>query len=429
MSKFTSEIIEPGRVKVTMPVESTLFEKGMDQAFNKVKDQVKIDGFRKGKITRSMFEQRFGAESLYTDALDAILQELYVQAIDTLELVPVASPKIDIVSFDVPNNIVVSAEVVVKPEVTLGDYKDLAVKKSAVRVTEKDIDAEVEALQKNHATLVLKEGGKVAEGDTAIIDFEGFKDGVAFAGGKGENHPLEIGSGQFIPGFEEKLVGMKEGEARDIEVTFPEAYHAEELAGAPVTFKVTVHEIKTRELPAVDVEFIKELKREGIETVEQLRNDLKETIRTRKQQENDGKYRTEVIEKVVKNAKLELQPEMIDEQVSRMIQEFEQQLSMQGMKLEDYVKFTGASLEGMRAEMRPQAEQNIRETLVIEAIADAEKIEVIDADLDVRFQEMADMYQMKVSEIKQYFGGNTESLKYEERIKKATEFLLDNNKA
>ncbi|MGL4662742.1 MAG: trigger factor [Culicoidibacterales bacterium] len=429
MSKFTSEIMEAGRVKITMPVEKALFEKGMDQAFNKVKDQVKIDGFRKGKITRSMFEQRFGAESLYTDAVDSILQELYMQAIDALELTPVAAPKIDIVSFEVPDNVVLTAEVVVKPEVKLGDYTGLGVKKPAVRVTEKDIDEEIASLQKANALLVLKEGGKVETGDTAIIDFEGFKDGVAFEGGKGENHPLEIGSGQFIPGFEEKLVGMTEGEERDIEVTFPEAYHAAELAGAPVTFKVKVHEIKTRELPEVDVEFIKELKREGIETLEQLRADVKETIRTRKQQDNESKYRTEVVGKVVENATLTIQSEMIDEQVNRMVSEFEQQLSMQGMKLADYIQFTGATMEAMRKDMAPQAEQNIRETLVLEAIADAENIEITDADLDVRLQEMADMYQMKLSDIKQYFGSNTDSLKYEERIKKATEFLLDNNKA
>lgn len=429
MSKFTSEIIEPGRVKITMPVEKELFEKGMDQAFNKVKDQVKIDGFRKGKITRSMFEQRFGAESLYTDAVDAVLQELYVQAIDALEITPVASPKIDIVSFEAPENVVLTAEVVVKPEVKLGEYTGLGVKKSAVRVTEKDIDEEITSLQKANALLVLKEGGKVEAGDTAIIDFEGFKEGVAFAGGKGENHPLEIGSGQFIPGFEEKLIGMAEGEEREIEVTFPESYHAEELAGQPVTFKVKVHEIKTRELPNVDVEFIKELKREGIETLEQLKADVKETIRTRKQQDNDTKYRTEVVGKVVEKAELTVLPEMIDEQVNRMVSEFEQQLSMQGMKLDDYMKFTGATIEAMRKDMAPQAEQNIRETLVLEAVAEAEAIEITDADLDVRLQEMADMYQMQLSDIKQYFGANTDSLKYEERIKKATEFLLDNNKA
>lgn len=429
MSKFTSEIIESGRVKITMPVEKALFEKGMNQAFDKVKDQVKIDGFRKGKITRSMFEQRFGAESLYTDAVDSILQELYTQAIDALELTPVAAPKIDIVSFEAPENVVLTAEVVVKPEVKLGDYTGLSVKKPAVRVTEKDIDEEIATLQKNNALLVLKEGGKVETGDTAIIDFEGFKDGVAFAGGKGENHPLEIGSGQFIPGFEEKMVGMLEGEEREIDVTFPESYHAEELAGAPVTFKVKVHEIKTRELPEVDADFIKELKREGIETLEQLRADVKETVRARKLTDVDSKYRADVVGKVVENTEMTIQPEMIEEQVGRMVSEFEQQLSMQGMKLDDYMKFTGVTMEAMRQDMTPQAEQNIRETLTLEAVADAEKIEVTDADLDVRLQEMADMYQMQLSDIKQYFGGNTDSLKYEERIKKATEFLLDNNKA
>lgn len=423
MSKVTVETVEEGRIKVIIPVSEKLFEKGMDIAFNKVKNDVKIDGFRKGKITRVMFEQKFGKESLYTEALDAVVPDAYTQAIEEAKLVPVAMPKIDIVSFEVPENIVISAEVVVKPEVKLGAYSDLGIKKAQSRVTEKEIEAEITNLAKQNAELVLKEGGTVEDGDTTIMDFEGFLDGVAFDGGKGENHTLEIGSNQFIPGFEEAMIGMKEGETKDLDITFPESYHAPDLAGKSVVFKVTVHEIKTREFPEVNDAFVKELGREGIETVDALKKSIKEEIKTKKNESTIADYRKSIIEKATENAEMVVHPEMVDEQVERMVRDFEQRISQQGMNLPDYLQYTGSSVEKMREEMQPTALENIKQTMTLEAIADAENIEVLEKDVDAKLQEMADMYQMKLEDIKKHFAGNVDGLKYEIKLDKTVEFL------
>lgn len=277
------ETIEKNKVKLTITLSAESFDKALDAAFKKVSKNLQVPGFRKGKVPRPMFEQKFGVEALYEDALDAILPQAYVDAVEETNIAPVAAPTWDIKEIGKGKELVAEATVVVKPEVELGQYTGIEVEELSTEVTEKDVEAELEKLLQNHAEIVVKEGA-VENGDTAVIDYEGFKDGVAFEGGKGENHPLIIGSNSFIPGFEEQLIGMNTGETKEINVTFPAEYHAEELAGADATFKVTLHEVKTRELPALDDEFVKDLDRDGIETIADLKADLEKTLKSKKKQ-------------------------------------------------------------------------------------------------------------------------------------------------
>ena len=276
------ETIEKNKVKLTITLSAESFDKALDAAFKKVSKNLQVPGFRKGKVPRPMFEQKFGVEALYEDALDAILPQAYVNAIEETNIAPVAAPTWDIKEIGKGKELVAEATVVVKPEVELGQYTGIEVEELSTEVTEKDVENELEKLLQNHAEIVVKEGA-VENGDTAVIDYEGFKDGVAFEGGKGENHPLVIGSNSFIPGFEEQLIGMKTGETKEINVTFPKEYHAADLAGADATFKVTLHEVKTRELPTLDDEFVKDLDREGIETISDLKADLEKTLKDQKE--------------------------------------------------------------------------------------------------------------------------------------------------
>jgi trigger factor len=322
--------------------------------------------------------------------------------------------------------LIFKATVTVKPEVKLGEYKGLEVEELDTNVTDEDIQAELTTLQNRQAELVVKEEGTAENGDTVVIDFEGFVDGEAFEGGKAENHSLELGSGSFIPGFEEQLVGLAAGESKDVEVTFPEEYHAAELAGKPATFKVTVHEIKGKELPALDDEFAKDVDDE-VETLDALKEKIRTRLTDSKKHEAEHHVRDSVVEKAAANAEVEIPEVMIENEVNRMLQEFEQRLQMQGMNLELYFQFSGQDEKALRAQMKEEAGNRVRVNLTLEAIAKAENLEVTDEDVNAELENMAGMYNMTVDSIKKALGG-LEGIKADLSLKKAVDFLVENKK-
>ncbi|MGL4952910.1 MAG: trigger factor [Culicoidibacterales bacterium] len=419
------EKLENSRVKLTFSISEEVFATAMDKAFAKVVQEVSEPGFRKGKMPRALFEKKYGKESLYHEALDMALPVAYPAALDEAGIDPVSMPTIDIEAFEPQNdNIVVTAEVAVRPEVTLGDYKGLSVEALEVEVTEADMEKETMAAREKSAEMLVKNDGEVAMGDTAVIDFEGFKDGVAFDGGKGENHSLAIGSNSFIPGFEEQLVGAKTGETREIEVSFPETYHAADLAGQPVKFVVTVHEIKERIVPELSDALVAELGMDGVETVEDFNNTTRTRLVVEKAEAAESHTKNELVRLATENASMEIAPEMIDTEIDNMIKNFEQQLSQQGLNFEQYVQFTGQDLAAVRGQMKDQAETNIRTGLTLEAIADAEGIDATDEQVEAELQTMADMYQMDIEAIRPLLGQNIGALKHDIKMKKVIELLV-----
>lgn len=420
------EKLEGNRGVLTVEVSAEQVSKGLDAAFQKVVKQVSVPGFRKGKMPRGMFEKRFGVESLYQDALDILLPEAYGDAIDEAGIEPVDRPEIDIEQMEKGKDLIFKATVIVKPEVKLGDYKGLEVEELDTNVTDEDVQKELETLQNRQAELVVKEEGTAENGDTVVIDFEGFVDGEAFEGGKAENHSLELGTGSFIPGFEEQLVGVAAGESKDVEVTFPEEYHAAELAGKPATFKVTVHEIKAKELPVLDDEFAKDVDDE-VETLDELKEKIKTRLENSKKHEAEHHLRDTVVEKAAENAEVDLPEVMITNEVNRMLQEFEQRLQMQGMNMELYFQFSGQDENALREQMKEEAEKRVRVNLALEAIAKAENLEVSDEEVNAELENMAGMYNMTVDNIKQALGG-VEGIKSDLKMKKAVDFLVENKK-
>lgn len=419
------EQLENSRVKLTFSISEEVFATAMDKAFEKVVQEVSEPGFRKGKMPRALFEKKYGKESLYHQALDFALPVAYPAALDEAGIDPVAMPTIDLEVFEPQNNnIVVVAEVAVRPEVTLGDYKGLSVEALEVEVTEADMEKEAMAAREKAAEMLVKNDGEVTMGGTAVIDFEGFKDGVAFAGGKGENHSLEIGSGSFIPGFEEQLVGAKTGETREIDVTFPESYHAEDLAGQPVKFVVTVHEIKERIVPELSDEVVADLGLEGVETVEQFNEVTRTRLVGEKAQAAESHLKNELVRMATENATMEIAPEMVDAEIDNMIKNFEQQLSQQGLNFEQYVQFTGQDVAAIREQMKEQAVTNIRTGLTLEAIAAAEGIDANEADVDAELANMATMYGMDVEQLRPLLGGNVAALQHDIKMKKVIELLV-----
>ncbi|MGM9988611.1 MAG: trigger factor [Bacillaceae bacterium] len=411
---------------LTVEVDAEVVNSGIDAAFKKVVKKLNVPGFRKGKLPRPMFEKMYGVEALYNDALDIILPKAYSDAIVETGIEPVDRPEVDVKEMEKGQKLVFTAKVTVKPEVTLGDYKGLEIEKMDPTVTDADLDAELAALQEKQAELVVKEDGQVENGDTVVIDFEGFVGEVAFEGGKGENYPLVIGSGSFIPGFEEQLVGAKAGENRDVVVTFPEEYHATDLAGKEATFKVTVHEVKGKELPTLDDEFAKDVNEE-VETLDELKAKLREELTTRKANEAEGKLRDDVINKAVENATVDIPEVMVEDEVNRMVKEFENRLSQQGMNLELYFQFTGQTEETLRGQMSADAAVRVKTNLVLEAILKAEGIEVTDADVEAEFNKMSEMYNIPVEQLKGMIQ-DTEALKHDLGMQKTVELLVANVK-
>ncbi|PPA71565.1 trigger factor [Jeotgalibacillus proteolyticus] len=418
---------QEGNVGVlTVEVNAETVNKGLDDAFKKVVKQINVPGFRKGKMPRQMFEKRFGVESLYQDALDLILPEAYANAVEEAGILPVDRPEIDVEQMEKGKELIFTAKVTVKPEVKLGEYKGLKVEKLETEVTEEDVAAELKTIQERQAELVVKEEGSVENGDTVTLDFEGFVNGEAFEGGQAENYSLEIGSGSFIPGFEEQLVGLSAGDEKDVEVNFPEEYHAEELAGKPAVFKVKIHEIKAKELPALDDEFAKDADEE-VESLEQLKEKTKNRLEEQKKNNAEATLRDSLLEQASQNAEIEVPEAMITTEVDRMLQEFEQRLSSQGMNLELYFQFSGQDEEALRTQMKEDASKRVRTNLTLEAIADEENITVTEEDVNNELNKMTEQFGMSLDQIKTALGGSTEVLENDLRIQKAIDFLVENS--
>ncbi|TMN21100.1 trigger factor [Lentibacillus cibarius] len=413
---------------LTIEVSAEEFDKALDQAFKKVVKDVQIPGFRKGKVPRKIFEKRFGVESLYQDAVDIVLPGAYTNAVEETGIEPIEQPEVDIEEIEKGKDLIFKATVNVKPEVTLGDYKGLEVEERSVDVTDEDVEHEIEHQREHHAELIVKEEGSAEEGDTVVIDFEGFVDGEAFEGGQAEDFSLEIGSGQFIPGFEEQLIGKTTGEETEVEVTFPEDYHAEHLAGKKAVFQVKIHDIKTKELPELDDEFAKDVDEE-VETLDELKEKKKEELQKQREQDAENEKRETLIEKASENADVDIPDAMVETELDRMLQEFEQRLQMQGMTLDMYYQFSGQDKEALKDQMREDAKKRVKTNLTLEAIYNAENLEVTDEDVDEELSNMASMYGADVEQLKQMLGGNTDALKEELKTRKAIEFLVSESKA
>lgn len=414
-----------GLLTIEVPAEEV--NAALDKAFAKVVKQINVPGFRKGKMPRPMFEKRFGAEALYQDALEILVPTAYDKAIDEADIVPVDFPEIaGTEGFEKGKAFTFTATVTVKPEPKLGEYKGLEVTKLSTEVTAEEIDAQIQEQLARKAELEIKEEGAVENGDTAVIDFEGFVGEEAFEGGKGEGYALEIGSGSFIPGFEEQLVGVKAGETKDVLVTFPEEYHAAELAGKEAKFVVTVHEIKTKVTPELNDDFAKEIDPE-VSSLEELRAKLTEATKANKEAEAEGTLRDDLVEKAAELTEVEVPQGMINTELDRMLQEFGQRLQMQGMNLDLYYQFSGQNEEQLREQMTADAEVRVRIALTLEAIAKAENIEVSQEDIDAELANMASQFGMSNEQIITALGGTT-MLENDIRTKKTVELLVENAK-
>lgn len=405
---------------IEIEIKGAEWETILDDTFKKRVKGMSIDGFRKGKCPKNVYLQKFGIESLFMDAVDAAASKAYASAINDNDLTPACEPKMDVKEID-KDHVKFVFTIITKPEVKLGKYKDLGVKKDAVKVTKKEIEEEVARLASRFADIVVKENGKVEEGNTAVIDFEGYVDGEKLDGGSGANYPLEIGSHTFIPGFEEGVVGMEVGETKTLNLTFPEEY-TKELSGKDVKFDVTVREIKERVLPELNEDFYADLGFENIKTEEEFNKEIKKVIEERKNEEAKNKYVDEVLEAAAKNMKIELNEEIIDDEVHRMLNQFGQQLQMQGISLDQYLQFTGATHEDMHKQMAPEAEKRVKYRYLIEAVADEEKIEISDEDAQAEAENMAAEYGVDKTEFLTHFGG-LEVVKYDMRMRKALEIL------
>lgn len=419
------EKLEKNMAKLTIEVSAEELEKAIQGAYLKQRKHISVPGFRKGKVPRQMIEKMYGVEIFYEDAANALIPDAYAKAYDESELEIVSQPSIDVVQLEKGKSFIFTAEVALKPEVTLGEYKGLKVDKVSTRVTAKEVDAKLEEEQKKNARTITVEDRAVQDGDEVVLDFEGFVNGVAFEGGKGENYPLTIGSGSFIPGFEEQLIGVEAEKEVEVNVTFPEEYHSEDLAGKEATFKCTVHEIKVKELPELDDDFAAEVSE--FDTLEEYKADIKAKIKDQKIADGKRQKEDQAVEKAVANATMELPEAMIDTQVGQMVQEFAQRLQSQGLSMEQYFQFTGLTADKMNEEMRPQAVKRIETRLVLEAIAKAENIEISEEKLDAELTKMAEMYQMEVDKLKEYMGeSEKEQMKADMAVQEAVTLLVDN---
>ncbi|MGM9834496.1 MAG: trigger factor [Bacilli bacterium] len=409
--------------EIEIEVKGKEWESALDASFKKAVKNAKIDGFRKGSIPKDVYIKKMGIESLYADAVDAALSTAYNNVLRDEKLIPVCEPKIDIKEID-EKHVKYVFTIITKPEIKIGKYKDLGVKKDAIKVTKKEIEEEVARLCSRFAEVVIKENGEVVEGNTAVIDFEGVVDGKVLEGGTGANYPLEIGSHTFIPGFEEGVVGMKVGETKDLELTFPENY-TPELANKKVTFKVTVKEIKERVLPEINKDFYKDLGYDNIETEEEFNEEVKKALESKKQAEADDKYINDCLEAASKNMKGEINEEIIDDEVHRMMNQFASQLKMQGLSIDQYLQFSGQTHEDLHKQMEPEASKRVHYRYLLEGIAEAEKIEINDKDAEAEAEKMATEYGMPKEEFISQFGG-LDVVKYDMKMRKAIEILKEN---
>ena len=424
----TWEKLEGNEGTLTITVPAKEFEKALDEAFKKVSKEVQVPGFRKGKIPRQMFEQRFGVESLYQDALDMVLPHAYGHAVEETGISPVDQPEVEVEEIEKGKDLVLKMTVTVEPEVKLGEYKGLEAEKVEAEVTDAEVDEQIEAMLAQYADLVVKEEGEVAEGDIVNLDFEGFLNDEPFEGGKAEGHELEIGSGQFIPGFEEQLVGLKSGDEKDLDITFPEEYHAEELAGKPVVFKVKINEIKQKETPEFNDAFVKEeLEGFDADTAEGVKESIKKDLVAAKEEEADFKMKESLVSQASDNAEIDVPEAMVRNEQDRMLQEFEQRLSQQGLNLELYEQLTGQGADAMRDQMEEDALKRVRTSLTLGAIAEAEGITVDDSDVDNELNKLAEQFNMPTEDVKKVLG-DLSVLKADVMNQKAIDFLVENQK-
>lgn len=407
--------------EVTIKVEGKEWEEALDKAFVKANQKAKIDGFRPGKAPKEIFLKKYGIESLFMDAADACIHTAYHKVLEeNKDLEIVAQPTLDIKSIN-ENGVEFVFTLTLKPEVKLGKYKGLNVKKDKVEATKEEIDQAIMELRNRFAENVIKEGA-IENDDIAIIDFEGFKDGVPFEGGKSENYSLVIGSHTFIPGFEEALIGLSKGEEKDINITFPEDYHSEELKGQPVTFKVKVNEVKKTVVPEINEDFFADLGMEGIDSLEALENQVKENILARKEVEAENKYIDALLEEAGKNVEVDIPEVMIDEELNRMIKQYEEHLKMQGFSLEQFYQFTNSNEESLKEQMKDEAKKRITFRLMLEEIVKTENINVEDAEADAEASKMAEKYKMEKEEFLKIFGG-LDMIKYDLQMHKAIDVL------
>ena len=408
--------------EIVIKVEGEKWENALDMAFKKSNEKAKIPGFRPGKAPKSVFLKNYGIESLFVDASNYAVEDAYNQMIEeNKDLEIAAQPVLDIRSID-EKHIEYVFTITLKPEVKLGKYKGLNVKKEAVKVSKKEIEEAIDHMREHYKENIVKDGS-VENGDIAVIDFEGFNDGVAFAGGKGENYSLEIGSNTFIPGFEEQLVGMNVGEEKDINVTFPEDYHAEDLKGAPVVFKVKVNEIKEVKVPELDKEFFEDLGMEGIDTKEALEKQVKENITASKEAKAEDKYTEDLLAEIAKTTEIDVPETMINDETERMVDHFAEHIMMQGISIEQFYQYTNSSREALKEQYKEEAEKRIKYRLILEEIIKKEKIEVTDEEVDAKVEELATKYNMTKEEVKKQYGENLDYIKYDLEVTKAFDII------
>ncbi len=421
------EKLEKNMAKLTIEASAEDLEKAIEKAYQKQKKQISIPGFRKGKVPRQMVEKMYGKAVFYEDAANELIPDAYEKALEECEEDIVSSPKIEVTQIEAGKPFVFTATVALKPEVKLGKYKGVKVDKIDVEVTDADVDAEIDKEREKNARNITVEDRAVKDGDITTLDFEGFVDGVAFDGGKGENYPLTIGSGAFIPGFEEQLVGAEIGKEVEVKVTFPEDYQAENLKGKDAVFKCTVKEIKEKQLPELDDEFAGEVSE--FDTLAEYKEDVKKTLTEKKQKDAKNAKENAAVDAAVAVCEMEIPEAMLETQQKQMLDEFAQRISMQGLTMEQYFQFTGSSYQQMFEQVKPQAEERIKARLVLEAIAKAENLEATEEEYEKELQNMADIYQMELDKVKELLGDREKkNIMQDLAVRKAAEFVADNAK-
>ena len=418
------ENLEKNMAKLTIEVPAEELEKAIQNAYMKQKSRISLPGFRKGKVPRHMIEKMYGPEIFYEDAVNELVSQEYPKAADESGLEIVSRPEIGVEQIEKGKSFIFTAEVAVKPEVTLGKYLGVPVKKTDVAVTEEETDAEIEKERESNARMITVEDRAVADGDTAVIDYEGFMDGETFEGGKGENHSLVIGSHTFIDNFEEQLIGKNTGDELEVHVTFPEEYHAPELAGKPAVFQVKINEIKTKELPDLDDEFAQDVSE--FDTLAEYRESVVKKLTERKENEARHAKEEEAIQKIIEDSQMEIPDAMVDTQTRSMVDDFANRMAQQGLGMEQYLQFTGSTVEQLMEQMKPDALKRIQSGLVLEAIAEAEHIEISDEGVNAEIENMAGMYNMEADKLKEIIGDNEkENMKKDLAIQKAVDLIVE----
>ncbi len=410
--------------EILTKIEGKEWNEAIDKAFIKVVKTVKVDGFREGKCPRDVYEQKFGKKSLYMDAVDVVIDAAYQKAIDESKLIPVVQPSVEIKNID-ENGVEFKFTIITKPEIKIKKYKKLKVKKLEVKVSDEEIKTEIDLLRKQYAEITIKEG-KIDNGDTVVIDFEGYKDGKLFEGGKGENYPLEIGSNTFIPGFEAQLVGHQSGEEIEVKVEFPKEYPSEELKGKEVIFKVKIHEVKTKTIPELNKDFFLDLNIEDVKDIKSLEKHIEKDIISKKNIDAENVYIGNILSEISKGTTIEINSEIVDSEVDQMVEQYRDKLKLQGITLEQYLEFTKSKIEDLKKNLKTEANKNILYRYIIEEIRKIEKITVTEDEISTEAERLAVLYKTTVDELKKAFG-NLDVIKYDLEMRKTLEFLKDNN--